>query len=420
MQVASPGRPHLTYCTNIHPGESLAEVRAAIESHVVHVRDLLGARGPFGVGLRLSARAAAELLAPGALGPFRDLLERERLYVFTINGFPYGAFHGERVKEAVYRPDWLEGERVAYSNGLARILAELLPDGGSGSVSTVPGAFRARASREGDGGAIAERLRAHAAELVRLREETGKVVEIALEPEPCCFLETTDDAVRFFERHLFQAEGIRRFSTLTGLSGSAAEEALRRHVGVCLDACHLAVEFEDARASVASFRAAGIRIGKIQVTTALRAQLSGDPGEDEKALAALERFADDVYLHQVVVRSGGTLVRHLDLPEAIPAARAARSTMGRVPSEWRVHFHVPVFAGSLGPFRSTQPFLIDLLRMVRDEHVSSHLEVETYTWDVLPEEHRASHVDDAIARELRWTLSQVAPGAAGAPRRDEP
>jgi sugar phosphate isomerase/epimerase len=409
MQVASPGRPHLTYCTNIHPGESLAEVRGAIESHVVRVRQLLGVTGPFGVGLRLSARAAAELSAPGELASFRELLEREGLYVFTINGFPFGAFHGERVKEAVYRPDWLEPERVRYSDVLARILAELLPAGCPGSISTVPGAFRARATTEADGEAIAEHLLAHAAALVRLREETGRVVEIALEPEPCCFLETTADTVRFFERHVLHAGAVSRFARVAGLSASSAEEALRRHVGVCLDACHLAVEFEDARTSLDSFRRAGIRIGKIQVTTALRADLLGVPARDEATLAALERFADDVYLHQVVVRSGGHLVRHLDLPGALAAARAAGL---REAAEWRVHFHVPVFADRLGPFGSTRPFLEELLGVVRREHVSAHLEVETYTWDVLPEEHRALHVDDAIVRELEWTMARLSPTAA--------
>jgi hypothetical protein len=176
------------------------------------------------------------------------------------------------------------------------------------------------------------------------------------------------------------------------------------------------VEFEDARASVASFRAAGIRIGKIQVTTALRVHLSGVPERDELALSALERFADDVYLHQVVVRFKGGLTRYLDLREAIARARAASE---RAPREWRVHFHVPVFAESLGPFGSTQPFLTELLQVVRAEHVSSHLEVETYTWDVLPEEHRTSDVDEAIARELRWTIGQLVPPASSAPRGGE-
>ena len=415
MQIASPGRPHLTYCTNIHPGESLADVSALVRDHVVTVKRALSPVAGFGVGLRLSARASTELAAPDALESFRTLLEARRLYVFTINGFPFGAFHGEKVKEAVYRPDWLEQERVAYSDRLAWQLAALLPEGVSGSISTVPGAFRPRidgAETPAREALLAENLFSHALTLFRVREETGKLVELSLEPEPCCFLETTGEAVRFFEQRLFSQAGVARFAALAGLAAPAAEAFLRRHLGVCLDACHLAVEFEEPAEALAELEKHGIRIGKVQVTDALSVQLSGEPARDEAAYRTLQRFSDDVYLHQVVERSEGGLVRYLDLPEALARARAAGR---RAPSEWRIHFHVPVFAERLGALGSTQPFLRDLLSIAARKHVSDHFEVETYTWDVLPPEHRAMDVDAAVVRELEWTLGKLGAGAGDVP-----
>jgi hypothetical protein len=140
--------------------------------------------------------------------------------------------------------------------------------------------------------------------------------------------------------------------------------------------------------------------------------LTGNRREDELALRELERFSDGVYLHQVVERRGENLVRHLDLPDALALARA---TPAAGASEWRVHFHVPVFAETIAPFRSTQPFLRDLLEIVAKEEVSHHLEVETYTWDVLPPEHRAFDVDEAIAQELRFTLDRLGIPAQGLP-----
>lgn len=410
MRIASPGRPHLSYCTNIHPGESLAEVRAALETHVSRVKRRLGVSGPFGVGLRLSGQAALELGQEGALDSFHDLLSRHGLYVFTINGFPHGAFHGTRIKEAVYRPDWREDLRVEYTDRLAWLLAALLPQGDAegevavGSISSVPGAFRERARTESDAAEMAEHLLQHAATLFRVREATGRLVEIALEPEPCCYLETTEDVVRFFDGHVFSASARSRFAALVGLSTGDAETFLRRHVGVCLDACHLAVEFEDAATTVRRLFGAGIRIGKIQVTAALALDLTGNARKDEPMFRELERFSDGVYLHQVVERRGENLVRHLDLPDALSLGRA---TTHAGPSEWRVHFHVPVFAETVPPFCSTQPFLRDLLDLVAKEEVSHHLEVETYTWDVLPPEHRVLSVDAAIAQELRFTLDRL-------------
>src|SRR5438132_878800 len=102
------GGAHLTYCTNIHPGESWSEVRANLERHVVRVKERIAPRERFGIGLRLSAQAARELASPPLMMAFRRWLDAHDLYVFTINAFPYGAFHGTRVKEDVYRPDWLE------------------------------------------------------------------------------------------------------------------------------------------------------------------------------------------------------------------------------------------------------------------------------------------------------------------------
>lgn len=369
------GGAHLTYCTNIHAGESWREVEANLARHVVAVKARVSPGAPFGVGLRLSARAAQELAA-GALPALHRLLAAHDLYVFTINGFPYGTFHGAPVKAAVYRPDWLEPERVAYTNLLADLLAQLLPDGVDGTISTVPGCFR---ERTGDGALakIADNLARCAAHCAAIERATGKRIAIAIEPEPCCVIETIDEAIALFER----------------LRGGAAREPLR-HLGLCLDACHAAVEYEDLGAALARLRAAGIPIAKIQLSAGLRLAPVG-----AAQLRALERFRDEVYLHQVVARRGDALARYTDLPEALDDPQPA--------DEWRIHFHVPIVRRDLGAFTSTQDFLAELLAHHRRDPLSAHLEVETYTWDVLPPELRDVPIDDAVAAELAWVLERL-------------
>jgi sugar phosphate isomerase/epimerase len=386
---------HLTYCTNIHPGETWDEVFANVSSHVLAVKAQVSPTRPFGVGLRLSAGAARRLAAPPVLEAFREFLEGHGLYVFTINGFPYGAFHGTSVKENVYRPDWMEDERVTYSDQLAQILAALVPAGLEGSVSTVPGCFVERAGEEASE-RMAVNLRRHALELWRLRERTGRSIGLALEPEPHCVLETTTDAVAFFERHLFSRASVEAFARSSGLDPAPAEDVLRRHLGVCLDACHAAVEFEEPAPALSALERAGVRLLKVQISAGLVVR------PDRDALAALAPFAEGVYLHQVVVRSGDTLRRHVDLPQAL-----AQAHPGPAGDEWRIHFHVPLFLERLGPFRNTQAFLDEFLPLLAKTGVTSHLEVETYTWDVLPEQHRRDPVDEAIARELRWALARL-------------
>ena len=386
---------HLSYCTNIHPGESWSEVRANLERYLVPVRERVAPGRPFGVGLRLSGEAARALAAPQVLDELRAFLAAHDLYVFTINGFPYGPFHGRPVKEQVYLPDWLDPERLAYTDLLADILAALVPEGMEGTISTVPGAFAPRVHGDADQERMARAMLDHVVHLVRIRRDTGRRIALALEPEPCCFLETIDETVAFFEQRLFSREAVATLAETTGLAFADAEQAIREHLGVCLDACHLAVEFEEPERVLAKLAAASIRVPKVQVTAGLRVLIGAD---DTTTLDALGAFADDVYLHQVVERrQDGTLVRHLDLPEALAAARGVTGAR-----EWRVHFHVPVFRERYGLFEGTQAYVAELLRLVQKGDVSRHFECETYTWDVLPEEFRREGIVAGIAREVEW------------------
>jgi sugar phosphate isomerase/epimerase len=385
---------HLTYCTNIHAGEALAEVRAGLEKHLAPIKAAVSPDRPLGVGLRLGHAAAEGLRDPAALASLKRYLDAGGYYVFTLNGFPYGPFHGRAVKENAYRPDWSEPERLAYTDHLADVLAALLPAGQAGSVSTVPCTFKpwADAARID---AVVENLIRHAAHLVGIARERGRTVTLALEPEPYCYLETIDEAVDFFASRLFSKAGIARLAALAGISGADAEAAMRRHLGLCYDVCHAAVEFEDAGASIERLRAAGIGIFKLQLSAALRVARFG-----AQSARALGEFAEPVYLHQVVRRANGALERYVDLPQALEKA-------GADGSEWRVHFHVPIFLECMEHFDTTQAFLAEILRLHRQAPISAHLEVETYTWDVLPAAYRGVALSAAIARELAWVRSQL-------------
>ncbi len=390
-----PDLGHLTYCTNIHPGEDWPDLSAALRKYLPIVKREFAPKASMGVGLRLAATAAEALEDPATLDELRALLTEHDCYVFTLNGFPFGAFHGQPVKEEAYRPDWAESVRLRYSNRLANVLAALLPDGIDGTVSTVPGTFRPWASGRID--AITENLLRHAAHLVALRETTGRTISLTLEPEPCCLLETISETIAFFEDHLLSADAEIRLASLTGLSRAASGDALRRHLGVCYDVCHAAVEFEDPDASIRAIRDAGIAIGKVQLSAALKI-----PRVTRETPALLAPFDEPVYLHQVVARRDGALTRYLDLPQAFDALSDADDG-----SEWRVHFHVPIFLEELEHFSTTRDFLDAVLAIHRRSPIAPHLEVETYTWDVLPDQYRDVGLGTAIARELNWARNTL-------------
>ncbi len=393
-----PGAPHLTYCTNIHAGESWSDIASSLAHHLPSIKAAVAPNSQMGLGLRLSGIAADALVEPATLDVFKRFLAEAGVYVFTINAFPYGPFHGVRVKEEVYQPDWTTAERLRFTNRAADILAALLPDGLTGSVSTVPGTFKPLASAPGAVEAMTQNYVDHAAHLVRLERATGKHIAVSIEPEPFCFLETIEETVRYFAEHLFAPAACARLAEATGLDAGAARVALGRHLGVCYDVCHAAVEFEDPLASLRALDDAGIAITKLQLSSAL-AVPEVMPGSE----ALLRRFDEGVYLHQTIERRAGRLTRHLDLQEAFAALRR-----GEAGGEWRVHCHVPVFLETLDRLGTTQGFLVEILDECRKRLVSPHLEAETYTWDVLPPAFAGEDKAASIARELNWVKERLA------------
>ena len=324
--------------------------------------------------------------SPEALAELKAFLDREGLYVFTLNAFPYGPFHGTRVKEEVYQPDWTTPERLRFTNLAADIQAELLPDGMEGSVSTVPGTFKPLAT-PGAVDRIADAMLQHCAHLVELERRTGKRITLAVEPEPCCFLETIEETIAFWQERLLSAAAAR------GLG----EEAVRRHLGVCYDVCHAAVEYEDPIGSLEALAASrhprdqAAALGRHPRARGRRQHRGPAPSLRRRCLPAPDDRAPGRPPHPP--------------PDLGPAFEALRA--GKAGGEWRVHCHVPVFLDRYGELRSTQDFLAEILAYCRQHHVSDHLEAETYTWDVLPAEHKGASKAGAIARELLWVREQL-------------
>ena len=392
MRTGPGGQLHLAYCTNVHPGEDWAETEAELVRHLPALKAALSPRAPFGVGLRLSALAARELEEGGRLDRFAAWLDAQGLYVFTINGFPYGSFHRTSVKSAVYAPDWTRPERLDYTARLACILARLLPDGMEGGISTVPVSYKrwhaTVADRDAALDAGVSQLLAATRMLARLAAETGRVIHLDLEPEPDCLLEDAAETVDLFHRLLRRA-------------GPDGEAAVLRHVQVCWDVCHAAVEYESAADAVRRFDALGVAVGKLQISSALKAPL-GDLSARRVLAERLRPFAEGTYLHQVVERRrDGSLLRHADLGEAL----ARIDDPGA--AEWRIHFHVPVFAAECGGLTTTQAELRETLDLMQRRPFTSHLEIETYTWEVLPPNLRLD-LPRSLKREYDWVLAALA------------
>jgi hypothetical protein len=376
---------HLAYCTNIHRGEDWPETFHALQQYTLAVRDRVCPDRPYAIGLRLSDQASRELAQPDTLTGFQQWLASNHCYVFTINGFPYGRFHGKRVKEQVYRPDWTTSERLEYTTRLFDLLSQLLPEGVQGSVSTVPGSFKEFITTDQQVAAMRANLWRCIEHIAELSERTGQDLHLGLEPEPLCFLETSAETVTFLEQMRADRPG---------------DERLSKYLGVNYDTCHLAVEFETAADAFARFRQHNVRISKIHLSSALRVQPT------EAVRQALARFADDIYFHQVIERGAdGSMRRYRDLDAALAEPDRARDS---VPAEWRIHFHIPLHSPPSALFGNTTDHLLGVLDVLEEQpRLCSHFEMETYTWEVMPPEMKSRSVVDQLVGEYGWCLSQL-------------
>ncbi|MBG6084585.1 metabolite traffic protein EboE [Zhihengliuella flava] len=373
----------LSYCTNVHPAEDLEGVIRQMRDYAGSIRRAAGLEA-LGVGLWLPAGLARHLAASADdRAALRAVLEAEGLVLHTLNAFPYGGFHDDVVKHAVYRPTWADRARLDYTLDCAAILADLLPAGADGSISTLPLAWRHPWTEQDDDVATAA-FAELSTRLEQLRQSTGRTIRVAVEPEPGCVLDTISDVAGWLGDRLSR-----------GIDPN--------YVGVCVDACHLAVSFADPAAAIAEIDAAGLRVVKVQASAALHVDDPSVPA----ARSALAGFVEPRYLHQV---------RELSA-DGVRSADDLDAALAELPGQgpWRVHFHIPLHHRPAVPLDTTvedlRQTVAEVARLPYGPEV--HLDVETYTWSVLPD--AGVGLIDGIAAELDWArrhLLRAAPAAS--------
>lgn len=386
MTNLTPSNQTIGYCTNVHAGVDVVSIRRNLEQYAVPARVSVGST-ELGVGLWIPAQAAAEIAADAE--GFKSFLSEQRLHPFTINGFPFDNFHQKVVKHAVYRPTWWQPERLEYTKQLADVLAILLPESQAvGSISTLPIGWPSEVESPSQLATAGANLREIAGYLANLESRCGRRIVIAIEPEPGCILDTTQDVIDWFDTHL-------------------PDESHRRYLTVCHDICHSAVMMEPQADVLRRLADAGIAIGKVQVSNAIVADWQGmSVGRRREAVDQLREFAEDRYLHQTGRRSESG---QFELAEDLPLLLDQLPPQGDPVSgeeKWVVHFHVPIFLDRFGHLTTSQSDVLECLRTIvsRDSGIdfTGHFEVETYAWTVLPESMRKAGLAEDIAHEIKW------------------
>ena len=379
------------YCTNVHAGVGLDQTLANLRQYAVDVKNQHSPNDPMGIGLWLSAAAAEQLVQQNRTSEFTEWLRETGLVPFTLNGFPFGDFHQPVVKHRVYKPTWCERERFEYTTTLIDILHDILPAGLEGSISTLPIKWGSPPSSDEELKLAASHLRKVAEYAARLEQQTGRLIYLCVEPEPGCVLQRSEDLVQFFERFLFEEGDV---------------DLVRRHIRICHDVCHAAVMFEDQREAIQSFADAGIEIGKVQVSSAVRVRFGKvEPEQRTNALRQLSGFAEDRYLHQTMIHDSPDVEPRFY--EDLPAVIASIDNPASFTGELRTHFHVPVYLEQFGLLETTRDHIDQCLSAIAELSDVSHFEVETYAWGVLPAELQRENLADGIAEEMRWFTDRV-------------
>jgi hypothetical protein len=374
----------LAYCTNVHRGEGWAETFSNLQTNTLKVRHQVCPSKPYAVGLSLGNSAALELGQENNMNAFRDWLEKENCTVSGINGFPYGAFHGQPVKESVFLPDWTDPSRLQYTQKLFDLLAVLNPPNQQGTVSTLPGTFKKFNRSASQIDQLQKNILACAGYLLRLRDRTGVTLKLALEPEPLVFFENTEQTIDFFDQ-------LRGQETTPGL--------VDNFLGVCYDTCHFALQYEDAAQSVEKLNTNGAPILKYHLSSALRLKPT------DEALRRLASMQEPTYLHQCIGQGQDSELTYFkDIPDALADLNALKKF-----NELRVHFHLPLHSSPMDKdFFNTTDFLQKVIGIImRQPGRAKELEIETYTWEVLPPSLRSMDVTEQVVAEYRWVLNEL-------------
>ncbi|MFN3404401.1 MAG: metabolite traffic protein EboE [Cytophagaceae bacterium] len=391
---------HLTFCTNIFRGEDWSDVFSNLKNNIPSIRNKICKDKPFGLGLWISNKASVELARPDVMMDFKSWLEDNNCYVFTLNGFPYGDFHQDIIKDQVYAHDWFSEERYKYTIRLCNILKELLPEGMEGSISTLPISYKPWLQNHEDVDAQMRKacffFSLLAEKLMQIKFQTGKLIYITIEPEPDGLIENSDEVIHFFNEWLIPFSR-KHLSELLHISEVEAEAHIRNHIRVCYDICHFSIVFEKPSKVIDKFEKHKIKIGKIQISSALKVVWPEKENDLCDCVLSLNSINDPKYLHQVYTRNKDKkLIKYSDLSELLQ----------NVPSdikEARIHYHVPLFCSSYGMMQSTSEDILEVIEILKYRHITDHLEVETYTWEILPDDLKVS-LCDSISRELTWVL----------------
>ncbi|MEH6681532.1 MAG: metabolite traffic protein EboE [Sediminicola sp.] len=390
---------HLSYCTNIHPGENWEATFNSIKTYVPYIKNEVSPDRPFGIGLRLSNNASRELASGANMEIFKSWLAEKDCYVFTMNGFPYGDFHGTVVKDKVHAPDWTGRERVEYTIRLFQQLEALLAPGMDGGISTSPVSYRhwfATEQATDEALTIGARHLVEVAAFLHEREQaSGSYMHLDMEPEPDGLLENTKEFIDFFEDYVLPV-GTAWLKENCQMETDLAVHVLKRHLTMCYDVCHFSLAYESPEQTFPALAEKGLLVGKVQISAALK--IIFEAGREDRIWESLQMFNEPTYLHQVTEKINGKVKVYNDLPVVLEGNRQH--------TELRAHFHVPIFLDRFNDLYSTQEQILETLAYLRNHPVSAHLEVETYTWGVLPADLKMD-LGKSIVRELNWVKDHL-------------
>jgi hypothetical protein len=389
---------HLTYSTLVHQTDNWDQLWASVNTYLPAVKARVAPDQRFGVCLRTSAPSAAALSADaGKRAALKQFFADQDLYLYTANAFVYGVFKKQVIKEEVYEPDWQTPERRDYTKQVATLLAELAPEGINPSIQSAPLGFKPKVTGDDVVEAYTSNVIDVVAHLVDLKKRTGKTVTLGLEPEPRCYLETTDETIVYFKNHLFSGRTAQRLARVTSLNEADAAQAMRDYTGVVFDIGHQSVGYEDIPVSLQKLVDNGVQIVKLQEAASMYI-----PNVTQQTVDALQSFAKTIYLSQTCQKKDGEQTWFLNLEDAF-----ADWYKNPGPREWRTHFHVPVFLNDLGAFGTTRFALEQALAFHKKTPLSTHLEIETYTWDVLPDHLKTGDIVEYVTREIDWVKGQL-------------
>lgn len=337
----------LTYCSNIFKTNNLKKLSFNIKKY----KEKFFKKYNLNVNICLSNNLIKNINKKN-LNSFREFYS---IKITSINGFVYQNFHLKNIKENIYLPDWTSKNRFLFTKNILTYTDSIAKKKEKISISTLPISYIKWVNFFLNPFIFYEATQ----NLKKLTMQIKKS-HLDIEPEPFCLIESYSDFLKF------------KKNWIKTLIIKKNEKSLT----LCYDICHFSVIFEKQKIISKLITIDNLKIGKIQISIALKTIIHYKHVFIKKLTKTLTKLKKSDFLHQSIIKNYSKIEKFSDIYFFLKKIHLFKN------KELRIHCHIPLYKKKFKYFDSTYKDTFNSLNLIKKHNLTKNIEIESYTYHI--------------------------------------